>query len=342
MSVQCWRNARRKRLQQGWRFCIAGVVAGFSIVAPVRAEDCALQGTDGGDAGCQMPADLNLDVLPPELPALFMHEPAAEARVPDTDTGAPLPFAINPAGTGVAARASLGTWRDYNEKLLAKKLEDAKALAPRQLALPKPAPAPGPAVDIWSSIDAQGFSPDNSVPAIEGSVSRTMRTGAGADYKLSSNTTIGVVAEQASTLGGAGTEPQGDEKLAAYFAFKAAPVLSIDTRTQWEKTNAGFAAGTAAIEKTSIIVAPRVNRQFALDGGKTIEPFLTIKHEMDLDGSAPGAAKGGIANVDSAGAGVTFAKPDAYSLSLTTDVEGVGGVDPAILKSQLQLKLPLR
>jgi hypothetical protein len=39
---------------------------------------------------------------------------------------------------------------------------------------------------------------------------------------------------------------------------------------------------------------------------------------------------------------VTFAKPDAYSLGISSSLDGVGAADPASVSGKLQLKLPLR
>ncbi len=43
-----------------------------------------------------------------------------------------------------------------------------------------------------------------------------------------------------------------------------------------------------------------------------------------------------------AAASVTFAKPDAYSLGISSSLDGVGAADPASVSGKLQLKLPLR
>ena len=69
---------------------------------------------------------------------------------------------------------------------------------------------------------------------------------------------------------------------------------------------------------------------------------MTLKREFDVGGGLQGSQNGAVTSVDSAGVGVTFAKPDAYSLSLSTDVDGIGGQQSADVKSQMQFKLPLR
>ena len=47
-------------------------------------------------------------------------------------------------------------------------------------------------------------------------------------------------------------------------------------------------------------------------------------------------------NTLSVGTGLTLSKPQAYSLSVTTDLENVGTAEPATVKSRLQLSVPLR
>src|SRR3990170_7935056 len=156
MSVQRSTNARRKRLQQRFCFCLAGISTGIFFAASVRADECVMAGAGEPELTCGVePFAMNLDVPQAELPALFMHEPSPEIQASVADEGTPLPFAVSPSATGLSARVSLGTWRDYHSKTMARKIEEAKALAPRALALPKPVTGPATGLDIWSNVEAQ-------------------------------------------------------------------------------------------------------------------------------------------------------------------------------------------
>jgi hypothetical protein len=133
-----------------------------------------------------------------------------------------------------------------------------------------------------------------------------------------------------------------DSKMAAYVTLQAAPMLTLDARTQWQAGNADFAAGAGAAEISTFSLAPRLNHSFALDGGKTIEPFVTYKREFDLSERGREFGEAGLIGTDSAGAGVTYTKPDSYSLSVTTAVEGLGATQPESLSSKFQLKVPIQ
>jgi hypothetical protein len=299
------------------------------LVLPVRADECVAAPEVTGDAS----------ICPDDIPALDLsipetHQAGAKRAAPEdtrpalADQPAPLPMTMSTTGTGLAVRTSLGTLQDYNAQITTRKLEAAKSMAPSSLAMPKAPAQAKPAIDVWSAIDAQG---------LDGDSGRRMRTDAGIDYRISKSANVGVVAERVETSQGPAQKAANDEKLAAYASFKALSAVSIDTRTEWQTSIAGSETGQASSEKGAIIVAPKVNHTFALGGGQTLEPFITVKREIDLVQSGQKAV-----NVDSAGAGVTLAKPDAYSLSVTTDVSGMGGAEPANVNSRLQFKLPLQ
>lgn len=287
------------------------------------------------------PPDETCEALPPLLDLSLPASNAAAALSKDTpavpefnalsaSTAAPAPLAVQSSDDSVSARASLQTLRDYNSQKAKLKVEQAQRLAPDALVAPKTPIASKSAVDVWSSLNADGLN----------EATKSVRTGAGLDYKLVKNASVGVFAERSETIapqvsGG----DQSEDKVAAYMAFKALPAVTIDTTTQWETvTAADPAAGKQTEDKGSIIVAPRIGKSFALDNGQTIAPFVTVKREIDLAGKTTGS---NTAATDSAGAGVTFTKPDSYSLSVTTDVSAAGASDPASVNSRLQFKLPL-
>lgn len=257
--------------------------------------------------------ELSTESTSDALPWISQAQPA--------DAAEPAPIAVNPTDAGVNARASLGQIRDYNAKLTAKKIEAAKAFAPKAVA---PAAAQSP-IDVWTTFDAQG---------LEGPVDQTKRAAAGAEYKLTKKTTVGVAAERGVTE--SAIAPSADQKVSATVNYKAAPALSIEAKTQWEETT----TVGAATEKNSVSIAPRVGKKYALEDGKTLEPFVTYRQELGVGAGAVDQTTG-FATSQSAGAGLTYAKPDAYSVSVTTDVENVGAKDPASLNSKLQLKLPI-
>lgn len=226
-------------------------------------------------------------------------------------------------------RASFSQIRDYNAKLAGGKIDAAKAVAPSTAPSVVAASAMNSPLDVWTTFDVQG---------LERETDHGMRASVGADYKLSSQAVVGIAAERGET--DAATQPKDDHKLAAFVAFRAAPALTVGARTEWGSATPAF--GDKAEEKGSVSVAPRLGRSFALgQGGETIEPFLTYRHTIGLDDIHAGAARG-VATTESAGAGVTYAKPDAYSISVTTDVENAGASDPANVNGRLQFKLPIQ
>jgi len=307
----------------------------FAVCEDTSATDTAQVQVEGA------PSDETCEVLSPLLDLSLPASNAAAALSKDTpavpefgamsaSTAAPAPLAVQSSEDSVSARASLQTLRDYNSQKAKLKVEQAQRVAPDALVAPKTPVASKSAVDVWSSLNADGLN----------EATKSVRAGAGLDYKLVKNASVGVFAERSETIapqvsGG----DQSEDKVAAYMAFKALPAVTIDTTTQWETvTAADPAVGKQTEDKGSIIVAPRIGKSFALDNGQTIAPFVTVKREIDLAGKT---TRSDTAATDSAGAGVTFTKPDSYSLSVTTDVSAAGASDPASVNSRLQFKLPL-
>ena len=116
-------------------------------------------------------------------------------------------------------------------------------------------------------------------------------------------------------------------------------MLSLDARTEWQAGNADFAASTGAAEMSTFSFAPRINHSFALDGGKTIEPFVTYKRQFDLGVQGGEAGMAGLVT-DLAGAGLTFTNPNEYSLSVTTDLEGLGATTARKSEQQISTENP--
>ena len=327
---------RASAILQWRRMCAAGIALalGFTLTSLAIAQDCAATiDADAPLCGAELP-DVTFDQFSNANRALASPEKPKEAELaPPVESPAPIPFSLNATDKNVTARTSLGSWRDYNAQLTARKIQEAKSSAQQPIAMPSSAAAPAPPFEIWSSVDAQGA----------GSDTERVKASAGADYKFGATTTVGVIAERGGASGTPASGPQSNEKLGAYVTAKPATAFSIDARTQWERNDSGpAAAGPGALEKSSIIVAPSIKQPFAIGGGKTVEPYVMLKREFDVGGGPQGLPDSAVTSVDSAGAGVTFAKPDAYSLSLSTDVDGIGGQQSAGVKSQMQFKLPLR
>lgn len=283
---------------------------------------------DGWACGTEMP-DLDLTVPANGAAALPANPKDKPAKLPDdTVTGTPLPVEITPTETGAQARASLQGLRNFQSQKQARKVQEANAAMGGTLAVPKPAAlSPGP-LDLWTRLDAQGFD------AAEG---RTVKSGAGLDYRVVKNASVGVAAERAESAvaGSSSATASADEKVSAYVAFRALPAVTIDARSNWTRAETSDPLAAGANEKTSLAVAPRFSKSYALEGGDTLVPYLELKREIDLNAtSAPGAA-------NSAAAGVTFAKPDSYSVSVSADVSSADPKEVPSVSSKVQLKLPL-
>lgn len=247
----------------------------------------------------------------------------------ETQQAVPLPFANVTGETGLTAKTSLNGLRDYTAKRNAKKIENAKTRAGQPLKIPKPAVQQRPDLDVWAGIDAQNLS---------GPSDQTVRRQVGAGYRVSRQAAVGLMVEDRETTPAALPLPQPsrqDESIAAYFALKPMQSVTIDTVTDWEQQNTTASGPTTPDQKRSLTVSPRIRFPFAIEGGKTIEPYLTAKQEI-------GVTAANEDRVDTAGAGVTFAKPDTFSLNLSTDVDASDREGPAKVKSQLQFKVPLK
>ena len=130
-------------------------------------------------------------------------------------------------------RTSLATWRDYNVRDAMKTIDTSTPASPSDLVLPRAPALPKSPLDIWSSVDLQGY---------QGSGSESMRAGVGADYKINRATTVGVLAERGDAKERAGRAWSRTSKMAAYVTLQAMPMLSLDARTEWQAGNADFAA----------------------------------------------------------------------------------------------------
>jgi hypothetical protein len=161
------------------------------------------------------------------------------------------------------------------------------------------------------------------------------------DYKIDGTVSAGVAGERGDTKSAATHSVQTYDKVDAHVAYQIVPLLSLTSRAQWQAGNADFAAAHGSPEKRSVSVAPKFSKMFTLGEGQSIETFATYTRELDMEKQIMDGAGRTFATAQSAGAGVTFQKRDAYSLRVTTDVGGLGGTEPATLNSRLQLNLPI-
>jgi hypothetical protein len=322
-------------------FGLSSVTAAFSEPLAFAQDVCTpgdeasgnpdVPAAEGWACGEHLP---NLDLTVPANGAAALSTKAKDktAKLPDeAAASAPLPLEITPSQAGASARASLQSLRNFQNQKQGIKVQEANKATGGTLAVPKMAATPPGPLDLWTRLDAQGF---------DGSDGRSVKSGAGLDYRVVKNASIGVAAERAETLAGS-SAPRGtaEDKVSAYVAFRALPALTIDARGNWSSTQVADPLAAEQGEKASVAVAPRFAKSYALDGGETLVPYVEVKHEIDLGGSVLGAEAPGASN--SAAAGVTLAKPESYSVSVSADVTSTDPKEAPSLSSKVQLKVPL-
>ncbi len=329
------------------RVCVASLAAVLSVtVAAQAADDCIDVPSASADADvkpCEgQDVQLDLDAALPD-PTVPVKKPAPQPDSAQSD-GVPwiaesqdVPATFNSSDTGVSVRTSLSTWRDYNAKLASPTIqqEPGVTVSTDKLKLPKGPTVPTTPIDVWSNIDVNGY---------DGSRDQSTRTGLGADYKISKTTTMGVSLEHGDSHSATTPGVEEDQKASAYVTLQAAPMLSLDARTEWQTGNGEFAASNGAAEKSAFILAPKVEHSFALDSGTTIAPFVTYKRAFDLSAERKEPTDPTL-DAASAGAGITYSKTDTYSLSVTADVDNFGSAtatEPESLSSKFQLSVPLK
>lgn len=349
------------------------MIAG-GTVSDARSDDC-LSSTDGIAVTCIGQSRQS------GLQHLFSNDPAygrLDSRLAGqswiANEWAAAPFALSPLSSNFSMRMSTGHLGTFTDQTMLKRFEEAKALAPEGMILPKPTVGPrNNAFDVWSTLNSSSASldPDHG-----------LRGGVGADYKFNRNAVVGVAMDFRDGVGTSDGLSEHGRTLATYFAYKPVSSLTFDTTAQWgnsagSMSGAGFGAeqnslqarvrgnwnidhlkfspaiafshgsehlssseGDATAKQSAVTVTPRVSRAFTLDGGQTLEPFLQYQTEIAV-GSAEFDAGGGSDITRSAGAGVTFVNPNAYSLSVTTGVEGIAQEQPNV-SSKLRITVPLK
>jgi hypothetical protein len=261
----------------------------------------------------------------------------ANAQKPTDDVpwiaqmGVAPPMAVNPADTGVSVRTSIGQWRDFNTQMLARRIDEAQSLKPPTVVMPKAPIVPVSPLELWSKVDLQGLSADTAT---------AIKTGVGADYKVSKQTVVGLSVEHADT-GAVGKTGLQDDRIAAHVTYQPTSVFSVEAKSLWGTATVPGVSGVARTDNNSIIVAPRLKYPIVSDG-QTFEPFVTVREELSRSAGLEVMPDASRKNTLSAGTGITISRPDKYSMSVTADVESIGTVEPGNMKSRFQLSVPLR
>jgi hypothetical protein len=309
-----------------------GIAALLLCVATAHADDCEITTSTAAvpDFSPCAFADpqIDLDAIAAQHFTITAKAKQADGTHWIEQSAAGVPLTVTSSDSGVSMRTSIADWRDYNVREAMRSIDQATPTSSLGFDLPKAPAPPKTPLDIWSSVDVQGY---------HGVGGESVRAGVGADYKLTKTATVGVTLEHGKAALGTGSAL--DSKMAAYVALHPVSILTLDARTEWQTGNADFAAAAGATEVSTFSFSPRIDHSFALDDGKTIEPFVSYKHQFDLGSSADIGA--GSVPSQSAGAGVTFTDPNSYSLSLTTDLQGLGKPESKSLSSSLRLKVPI-
>ena len=308
--------------------CAAGLAALVALTPLAKADEC-LDTTSSTAAPDFVPCTMNLPEI--DLDAALAEQ--AQSQPSKAADGTPwiaqsdksIPLTVNPSDSGVSMRTSLDDLRSYNSRNYT-----IDADAKGGPALPKTATSTLP-VDLWTNLDVDGYGGDRD---------QSTRAGFGADYKLSRTATFGVSVERGSAHA-VDTAAEEDSKASAYMTLQATPLLSLDARTQWQAGNAEFASANGAAAKSSIVIAPTIKHSFSIGDGNTISPFVTYQREFDI--SETGRELDASAFPDrSAGAGITYTNSDAYTLSVTTDVDGLGQTETdRSISSKFKLSVPI-
>jgi hypothetical protein len=318
---------------------LAVIAIVLSPAAIAQAEECLNVATNSAAPDFTLCDTDDQPALDTSLPATVW-QPAPKVAKAKKQDGVPwiiqsskeVPLAVTTTGSGVSLKTSLDSWRDYSVRAAALRFDQSDAAAKPSLKLPNAPALQKSPLNVWSSVNVQGY---------EGDRDQSTRAGVGADYKLSHAATVGVAVERGDASSAAGVGDRQDSKASAYVTLQAAPMLSLDARTEWQAGNAEFAEAAGAAENSSFSLAPKINHKFTLGDGKTLEPFVTYKREFDLT-SAGREAMDASVPVQSAGAGVTFTKSDSYSLSVTTDLNGLGVPEDESLSSKFRLSVPIK
>lgn len=234
------------------------------------------------------------------------------------------PVLITPTDHGIATVMSLASWRDYNSRQLAKKMEGVQL--PALMAMPR-TPQVSLPLDVWTRVN---------VAAAGLSTQQAAHVTAGVDYRFSQAVVGGI---SGSLAGPDDARPalarETHDPLAAYAKFTVTPVLTIEAKGTWSAPS--VATDAPPTESAGIAISPRLAHRFALDGGHHIEPFVTMRGQVNSETLDEGRLFS-----PSAAAGVVIQEPTQYSLSLSTSIEGFESAEDRVPNTaRLQLKIPM-
>jgi hypothetical protein len=306
-----------------------GIFSILAAFAPLSQADECLDITTSAATPDFVPCSMNLPQI--DLDAVLAEQAKSQPSkatdgtpwIAQSDKG--IPLIANPSDNGVSLRTSLDDLRNYNTRSYS-----VDADAKNAPDLPKVAPSNIP-FDVWTNVAVDGYG---------SSADQSTRTGLGADYKLSRAATFGVSVERGRSHA-VDTAEEEDSKASAYMTLQATPLLSLDARTQWQGGNAEFASANGAAAKSSFVLAPTIKHSFAVGDGKTISPFVTYQREFDISETGRELDTAAFPE-QSAGAGITYTNPDAYTLSVTTDVGGFGQTEAdRSVSSKFKLSVPI-
>jgi len=316
---------------------LTATVATLSLAPAAHADTCQSDLAGGLKVACfDQLGTLDLDVsLLPKADVATIPRAAATQAVEGTII---VPLTVKNSDAGVSVRTSLGTLQDYTSRLDTQKVDTAKALAPTGMPLPLSPVVPKSPLDLWSKFDAHGY---------EWAGNASTRAGVGFDYRFDRAVSAGVAAERGDFRSAATPGTQTYDKVDAHIAYQITPSLSLNTRAEFQTGNADFAATKGLDDKGAVSFAPKLTQTFPLGEGQSMSTFATFTRELDLEQQVLDGPHRTSAIAQSAGAGVSFEKRDSYTLSVTTDIGSLGSLDlgsldPATLRSRLQLKLPIQ
>lgn len=294
------------------------------------------------------------------------------------------PLSVAPGDDTATLKTSLSQWGSYIARSDAKKIEEAKKLAPKDLKLPAPVVMQERTVDVWTETRfnyAEG----------QDAASRGYTSYMGADYAIGRNVLFGAMAQledlhqSAADWGPSGAA--GDAYLAGpYVAMKLTPNLTLDAKAAWGQGNVDTTAGNLASDRSlaearlkgnwtvndwrlspsaslsrvtesaanvpgtavaveRLTVGPEIARPVALGDGRVVEPFLHYQNSLDFDAATallqPGSPVPDLNAQSTVGGGLTYTKPNEYTIRATTDVQGVGSEADKNLSSRVQVSIPL-
>lgn len=326
------------------RFGIASIAALVAASAIAHAEDCIEVQSNSAvpDFTPCLTSDQAIDQS--DLNSIILQAPAPKPKKPVPESDAvpwiatdvnDVPAKFTTSDTGMSVKTSLGTVRDYNVRSASPVVAQPEfGDTPKtDFSMPQ-APVTGKTpLDVWTNIDVNGY---------DGARDQSTRTGFGADYKVGKATTFGVSVERGDSHAFNTPGVTEDQKATAYVNVQAMPMLSLDARTEWQTGNAEFEASSGVADRGAFVLAPKINHDFKMDGGTTLSPYLSYQREFDVSTTHKEAVDPSFDATQSAGAGVTYTKPDSYSVSISADVDNFGVTDEAqSLSSKFQLSVPL-